>query len=336
VSTSSPAGSAASPASDRAGVADSWIVYEGPITGGDGNRAGNRMVRPDGTGDHWVTPDVPLPASGWQVHPDWSPDGQRVAFAADDARQDGADLVTRDLWVSDANGGQLDRVLDCELPCLEADDPAWSPDGRTLAFAMMDAKGDVNVNIRIAVLDLQTRRVRTIARAAGTDNVQGPRWSPDGRTLVFEVQHYTNQGPTGTITGTAVATVPVTDHVAAATVITPKGMWATYPDWHPTQDLVLFSTRPWTDLGTGPSNLFTARSDGSHLTQITHFAKGQTRATQPTFTPDGSHIMFTAVEGDDFGNPTMAVIALDGSGLTSATASGQMFGTHPRLRPTVK
>ncbi|HEY5136646.1 MAG TPA: hypothetical protein VIJ41_12705 [Candidatus Nanopelagicales bacterium] len=335
VSASSPSGSAASPASDRVGVADSWIVDEGPITGGDGGRAGNRMVRPDGTGDHWATPDVPLPAKGWQVHPDWSPDGQRIVFAADDARQDGAAIVTRDLWLSDANGGNLDRVFDCELPCAEADDPAWSPDGRTLAFAVFDAKGDFNVNTRIAVLDLQTRRIRTITRAAGTDNLTGPRWSPDGRTLVFDVQHYTNLGPTGTITGTAIATVPVTDHVAAARVITPWSLGATYPDWHPSQDLVLFYTRVWPDL-TGPSNLYTVRPDGSHLTQITRFTKGQTRATQPTFTPDGSHIIFTAVEGDDFGNPTMAVIALDGSGLTSATSSGPMFGTHPRLRPTVK
>jgi Tol biopolymer transport system component len=65
------------------------------------------------------------------------------------------------------------------------------------------------------------------------------------------------------------------------------------------------------------------------------FTKGEPRATQPTFTPDGSHIIFTAVEGDGFGNPTMEEIALDGSGLASAPSSGRMFGTHPRLRPNV-
>jgi Tol biopolymer transport system component len=266
------------------------------------------------------------------VHPDWSPDGQRIVFAADDARQDGAAIVTRDLWVSDANGGNLDRVLDCELPCAEADDPAWSPDGRTLAFAVFDAKGDFNVNTRIAVLDLQTRRIRTITRAAGTDNLTGPRWSPDGRTLVFEVQHYTNLGLTGTITGTAIATVPVTDHVVAARVITPWSRCASYPDWHPTQDLILFSIYGCPKV-TGPFDLFTVRSDGSHLTRVTRFQR-QTRAIQPTFTPDGTHIIFATVQGDDIGSATMEEIALDGSGLTSATASGPMFGTHPRLRPT--
>jgi Tol biopolymer transport system component len=225
-------------------------------------------------------------------------------------------------------------VLDCQHPCLEANFPAWSPDGRSLAFTTFDGKGEDTVNIRIDVFDLATRKIRTITRAAGTDNVTSPRWSRDGKTLVIEVQHYSDAGPNGKITGTAIATVPVTDHVAAATVITPWNLSATYPDWHPTQDLIVFSTRVWPALE-GPSNLYTVRPDGSQLTQLTRFTKGETRAAQPTFTPDGSHIIFTRVEGDGFGNPTMAEIALDGSGLTSATSNGMMFGTHPRLRPNV-
>jgi len=337
--SASPNATSTAPGTDTVGDSDPWIIYEGPVVVPDGTeRAGNRAVRPDGSGDHWVTPGVPLPVGNkdaWQVHPDWSPNGQRLVFAAADPRQSAATL-TYDLWVSDANGGHLDRVLDCQAPCLEANYPAWSPNGRSLAFTTFDLKGQDTVNIRIDVLDLATHHVRTITRAAGTDNVTRPRWSPDGRTLVLEVQHWSNAGPTGKLTGTAIATVSVTDHVATATVITPWSMWATYPDWHPTQNLILFSTRPWSELDTGPSNLYTAKPDGSHSTQITHFTNGSTRATQPTFTPDGSHIIFTAVEGDGFGNPTMAEIALDGSGLTSATSSGPMFGTHPRLRPNVR
>jgi Tol biopolymer transport system component len=321
------------------GTSDPWIIYEGPIVEPDGTqRAGNRAVRPDGSGDHWVTPGVALPVGNkdaWQVHPDWSPDGQRLVFAAADPRQSAASL-TYDLWISDANGGHLERVLDCELPCIEANYPAWSPDGRNLAFTTFDLKGQDTVNIRIAVLDLQTHHIRTITRASGTDNVTEPRWSPDGRTLVFEVQHYTNAGPTGKITGTAIATVPVTGHVATATVITPWSRCASYPDWHPTRDLILFSIYGCPNLAgpVNPFNLFTVRADGSHLTQVTHYPTS--RAIQPTFTPDGTHVIFTTTEGDDIGTATMVEIALDGSGLMSATSSGPLFGTHPRLRPTVR
>ena len=335
--SSSPKATSTAPGIDTVGTSDPWIVYEGPIPGYDGQRAGNRGVRPDGSGDHWVTPGVPLPAqyNGWQVHPDWSPDGQRLAFAADDPRQDGQSVVTRDLWVSDVNGGHLDRVFDCELPCAEADDPAWSPDGQSLAFDVFDAKGDFNVNIRIVVLDLETHRLRTITRASGNDNITQPRWSPDGRTLAFEVQHVTDESLTGKVTATAIATVPVTDHAATATVITPWSMCASYPDWHPTHDLILFAIYGCPKLA-GPFNLWTVRADGSHLTQVTHYPKGPgSRAIQPTFTPDGTHIIFTTTEGDDISTATMVEVALDGSGLTSATSSGPLFGTHPRLRPNV-
>ena len=88
---------------------------------------------------------MPTSANGWQAHPDWSPDGQRIAFAADDARQTGESVVTRDLWVSDANGHNAERVLDCELPCVVADYPAWSPDGQSLALDMVDIRDNIEM-----------------------------------------------------------------------------------------------------------------------------------------------------------------------------------------------
>jgi hypothetical protein len=178
----SSSSTSASPRTNLVGLADSWIAYEGPVPGG----IGNRMVRPDGTGDHWATPDAPVS----QYHPDWSPDGQRIVFEADDPRHPG-DSVNRDLWVSAADGGNLERVFDCELPCKGASNPAWSPDGQSLAFDVGDTKDNVDVNIRIAVLDLLTKAVRTVFVATGTDELLRPRWSPDGRTLVFETQRWT-------------------------------------------------------------------------------------------------------------------------------------------------
>jgi Tol biopolymer transport system component len=312
-----------------------WIVYEAPFYERD-HDVGNRLVRPDGSDDHWATPQVPLPRNGWQVHPDWNPDGSLLAFAADDPSGEGKapELQTRDLWVSRPDGTEAERLIDCDLVrCVEADYPAWSPDGNTLAFRAIDDAGGENANLRLALMDMNTRDITTVALAPGADAYAGPRWAPDGQRMVLWVERWTDSGPDATLTATALAVVDLRDPQPTATLITDWSMWANYPDWHPTEDLIVFSTRPWDALDDGPSNLYTVRPDGTGLTQVTDFAKGETRAVQPTWTPDGEQVIFTAVEGLGFGEPTMAIIDRDGTGLQSATSSGPMFGTHPRLRP---
>ncbi len=209
-SPSTPSPTSTSPASNAVLPGEAWIVYEGPITGG----AGNRAVRPDGTGDHWLTPDVPLPAKGWQVHPDWSPDGMRLAFAADDADDPAgsgsAGVGTRDLWVSNADGTGPGRVLDCEDPCTQTDHPAWSPDGRTLAFTGWDLVDGKNVHSRLALLDLETRKVRTLITVKDDEDAFAwPRWSPDGRQLAVEVQTWSNVTSDADMTRTAIGVVDV-------------------------------------------------------------------------------------------------------------------------------
>ncbi len=251
----------------------------------------------------------------------------RLAFAVDDT--DGA---SRDLWISEPDGANAERVFDCQGPCHDADFPAWSRDGMTIAFASWDEVDGKATESRLELLDVATGQVRTIAQAEGLTTIQNPRWSPNGNAIVLELAHWTDLTSSADIDGVKIGVVDVGAATSAVRMITDPALLATYPDWHPTKDLIVFSTRPWDQLE-GPSNLFTIRSDGTGQTQITDFKAGETRAVQPTWTPDGSLIIFTAVEGSGFGNPTMATIKPDGTALTSATSSGPMFGTHPRLRP---
>ena len=96
-----------------------------------------------------------------------SPDGRRVVFE-----------TLGKLWVKDVAGG-TPRRLTAEGEALELW-PAWSRDGRSLAFVRWT---DAGLG-QIVVADGQGRNPRVVTQQPGHYAV--PQFSPDGRTLVFE------------------------------------------------------------------------------------------------------------------------------------------------------
>ena len=236
--------------------------------------------------------------------------------------------------MGDADGANARRVFDCVSPCLEAEEPAWSSDGRMLAFVTWGPQP-----ASLAVLDLATGTISLILTVDhDPDAFRRPRWSQDGHRIVLEHQTWTG-GEDDQIADSVIGIVDLDSASPQFTPITEPAMWATYPDWHPTEDRIVFSTRPWSELGDGPSNLYTIRPDGSGMTTLTGFVRARAAPSSRTWTPDGKQIVFTKVEGAGFGNPTMAVIDADGRGLRSATASGgssaptRGFARHPEGHP---
>lgn len=100
-----------------------------------------------------------------------SPDGTRVAYAADElARIKVLDLAT----------GAAATVADEADFCL---DPVWSPDGTRLAWHEWDVPNMPWDESRIVVADLASGARRVIAFPGAA--VQQPRFSPDGTALAF-------------------------------------------------------------------------------------------------------------------------------------------------------
>ncbi len=111
--------------------------------------------------------------------PVWSPDGRRIAFVS---TRDG----NAEVFVMAADGSDVRQLTDTattpEGAAVRNDSPAWSPDGRTLAFVSDrdDVEGEV---YRMAADGTQLRRLTT--NPFVTDNA--PAWSPDGRHVVYSV-----------------------------------------------------------------------------------------------------------------------------------------------------
>jgi Tol biopolymer transport system component len=103
----------------------------------------------------------------------WSPDGRLVALGAFTAKGD----RRQHIYVVPAGGGKLRTVVDEEI----RDGPAWSPDGRWLAYSNYDG---------------EIRRVHPdgsgdqLLGEISDREVAGLIWSPDGRHLAYTASEF--------------------------------------------------------------------------------------------------------------------------------------------------
>jgi TolB protein len=136
-------------------------------------------LRPDGGSDLWrldrdgerrrqllACPDQAC------LNPVWSPDGRQIAYERRPLRVDGLDLDPQagQIWLLDLEKDETVPLFDYEVP---AHAPAWSPDGRRLAYASPLAGG-------IEVYDLSSQDLSSFPNEWGAT----PVWSPDGAYLV--------------------------------------------------------------------------------------------------------------------------------------------------------
>ena len=110
--------------------------------------------------------------------PSWSPDGERIAFAAHDGD-------AQRLFVMNANGTGKHSVTGNDFHWVES--PAWSPDGSSIAFIASPVSGDDDPSI----WDVYTIRpdgtgLRNVT-SSPDDDEGAVTWSPDGERIAFSL-----------------------------------------------------------------------------------------------------------------------------------------------------
>ena len=110
--------------------------------------------------------------------PVWSPDGERIAFAADRK----GDVVSFDIYVMDADGGNQQKLTNHRA---SDGSPSWSPDGERIVF-----NSNRDGNAEIYVMDADGGNEQNLTNNPHNDG--SPAWlnspfsvSPAGKTFIM-------------------------------------------------------------------------------------------------------------------------------------------------------
>jgi Tol biopolymer transport system component len=240
-------------------------------------------VKPDGTHLRQVTFGQ---SQAGQYGLAWSPDGRGLLFTVTDAK--GIDRILK----SGADGSGVTTVSPaCTGTCLGDDDPAYSPDGKKVAFERAfgpvvndNASGGVTIYTMNADGSRLTQLTQAGANRASAED-HAPQWSPDGTKIAF-VRSHTTGGPSNKS-----AIEVMNADGSNVRRLTPWKIEATDPRWSPDGKRILFNT--WAEAFPGKSaNLYTMNADGTHRVALTHFAGGTLQAFASGWSPDGTQILF--------------------------------------------
>ena len=152
--------------------------------------------------------------------------------------------------------------------------PSWSPDYKKLVF--IKQTGAQNGTGRVVhVMNADGSNVMQVTLPVANSSDMGPRWSPDGKQIVFGAMRHGNF-EIYTVSPNGAALTRVTDHPKADET----------PSWSPDSKRILFASYRGTS---GNEDIYIMNADGTSVVKLT---AGRTNKRYPMMSPDGTKIVY--------------------------------------------
>ena len=215
--------------------------------------------------------------------------------------------------------------------------PAWSPDGKTIAFTSFREGGGAH----LFAVDAISRQIRPLVKLG--DFTTGATWSPDGARLLFSASQNDNTDVyVAQFDGSGVRRVTdargidisaswspdgkriafVSERAGTPQIytmaadgsdvrrITFQGNYNQEPAWSPKGDLIVFSGRDEHRV----FDLYTVAVDGGKVTRLT---QNQGTNEKPAWAPNGRYLLFSSTRG---GKRQIWLVLPDGSNPRQVTS----------------
>jgi tricorn protease len=177
-------------------------------------------------------------------------------------------------------------------------DPAWSPDGKTIAYITPETGKE-----QLALLDLATQKTRLVALGDADNAFDSPLWSPDSKEIAYR-DNALNLWVLDVESGksTKVDRNFRRSRVPISASWSPDSKWLAYQK----------------DLPNSMGAVFLYQLESAKATQVTD---GLSDARNPVFDRDGKHLFFLASTDVGLGAETQDIAAL-----SSANATQNVYG----------
>jgi Tol biopolymer transport system component len=228
------------------------------------------------------------PIVGSSFNPEWSPDGEYLAYVTEETKPEGLGVFDHVLHIRSLKAGK-DREVPCELRRIR--NPRWSPDGRSIVVTgTIKGTRPENYQGGLYHIDVQSGEVKTLVEydfvpplgpgGWGTINCE---WSPDGSAVFYItrdsiLRHEMESGKEKKIYSNPNLLMTRTYYRPLS--VSPDGERLVFGIRDPKEDTVSLLIMP---------------ASGGETLELIKFPKSE-RCKSVAWTPDGEYVLFTKAE----------------------------------------